>query len=256
MGSAMLHIAVTVGNSSTQAQARKVELQLKPGNFAGGGGGDSRACGAGGPGETTAEADVRVPAAKLWWSWDKGAQNLYDLKATLAAQSGLAGYDRTVRFGIRTVTRDANMAYFVNGKKLFVKASWFPIEKFYRSTATREDYERDLRMFRNANYNMLVNFTVVEKPEFYDLCDQLGVLMVEELPFPQFGPGHVLDMDGPRREPFLKQARLQVAQIVTANRNHPSVIQWSPLAEAHDEEQGKWSSYAPEGAWAMGSTGV
>jgi beta-mannosidase len=248
-GSAMLHIAVTVDNSSTQAEARKVELQLKPGNFAGAGVEIPALSVQAVPGQTEAEADVRVRAAKLWWSWDKGPQNLYDLKATLAAQNGLAGYDRTVRFGIRTVTRDANMAYYVNGKKLFAKASWFPIEKFYRSTATRDDYERDLRMFRDANFNLLVNFTVVEKPEFYDLCDQLGILMVEELPFPQFGPGHVLDMDGPRREPFLKQARLQVAQIVIANRNHPSVIQWSPLAEAHDEARGKWSSYAPEGAW-------
>jgi beta-mannosidase len=254
-GSATLHLAVTVDNASTQPQSRKVEFQLKPGNFSGAPIEIPALTVNASPGSTTVETDVRVTSAKLWWSWDHGPQNLYDLKATLAPQNALAASERSLRFGIRTVSRDADMAYSVNGKKLFAKASWFPIEKFYRSTATREDYERDLRMFRDANFNLLVNFTVVEKPEFYDLCDELGILVIEELPFPQFGPGHVLDMDGPRREPFLKQARLQVAQIVTANRNHPSIIQWTPLAEAHDEEMGKWSSYAPEGSWAVDQQG-
>ena len=46
---------------------------------------------------------------------------------------------------------------------------------------------------------MTVNFTVVEKPEFYDLCDRLGILDVVELPFEQFGPQQILAMDNPRR---------------------------------------------------------
>ncbi len=89
---------------------------------------------------------------------------------------------RAVRFGDKNCDRDAEMAYHVNGKKLFIQASWFPIENFYRSTPTREDYERDLRLFRDGNFNLLVNFTVVEKPEFYDLCDELGILVVAEMP--------------------------------------------------------------------------
>jgi beta-mannosidase len=131
------------------------------------------------------------------------------------------------------------MAYRINGQKLFTKASWFPIENLYRSSATHEDYELDLRLYRAANFNLVTNFTVVEKPEFYDLCDELGILIVVELPFQQFGPMEALDKDSPRREPFLKESGLEVAQIVTAERNHPSVIQFSPLAEAQ-EKSGTW----------------
>jgi beta-mannosidase len=234
-GSAKLHVSVTLDNATEQTRKRKVELLLKPDNFSGVPQEIPALMISALPGHTTAEADVRVPNAQLWWSWDKGPQNLYDLRAVISPQDGLPGDERTVRLGIRTVTRDADMAYYLNGKKLFVKASWFSIETFYRSTATHEDYERDLRMFRDANYNLLVNFAVVEKPEFYDLCDELGILIVAELPFPQLGPQHVLDKDSPRREPFMKQARLQTAQIIIAERNHPSIVQWVPLAEAREK---------------------
>lgn len=254
-GSASLHIQATVGNASQKTETCKIELTLAPDNFAG----TSQEIPAltirALPGETTAEEDVRVKNAKLWWSWDKGPQNLYHLKASFDSANGLPGDERVARFGIRTVARDADMAYHVNGQKQFIKASWFPIENFYRSTPTREDYERDLRLFRNANYNLLVNFTVVEKPEFYDLCDELGILVVAEMPFPQFGPQHVLDKDSPRREPFLKQARLQVTQIITAERNHPSIIQYTPLAEAHDKDKNEWGSFGPGGYYATDQQG-
>ena len=240
-GSATLRVGVTLENAGQETRTRTVRLKLKPENFAGAALELPALVVKAAPGATTAEAEVRVPDARLWWSWDKGAQNLYQLDAGIAAGKSDWGDRRSVVFGIRTVTRDADMAYRLNGRKMFVKASWFPIADFYRSTPTAESYERDLRLFRDGNFNLLVNFTVVEKPEFYDLCDRLGILVVVELPFPQYGPQRVLDQGNPMREPFLKQAGLQVREIVTALRNHPSVVEWAPLAEAH-EKAGGWSN--------------
>jgi beta-mannosidase len=237
-GSALLRLSATVRNAGSTAQSRQIDLLLKPDNFDG----PSQQIPAltikALPGETTVTAEVRVPHAQLWWSWDEGPQNLYDLHAGIGPANRET--ERTIRFGIRTVTRSEDMAYHVNGQKLFTKASWFPIEDMYRSTPTAHDYERDLRLFRDANYNMLVNFTVVEKPEFYNLCDELGILVVTELPFEQFGPQQVMDKDSPRREPFLQQVRLQVPQIVKQLRSHPSIIEWAPMAEAHDKDLGRW----------------
>jgi beta-mannosidase len=240
-GSATLRVSVTLKNAGQEMHTRTVTLELKPENFSGVAAELPALVVKAAPGETTAEMEVRVADARLWWSWDKGAQNLYSLKAEIAAEKGDWGDRRSVVFGIRTVTRDADMAYRLNGRKMFVKASWFPIADFYRSTPTAESYERDLRLFRDGNFNLLVNFTVIEKPEFYDLCDRLGILVVVELPFPQYGPQQVMDRGNPMREPFLKQAGLQVKEIVTALRNHPSVVEWAPLAEAH-EKVGGWSN--------------
>ncbi len=247
-GSATLHLAVTLNNTGKEPVARAVALTLKPENFEGTAQEIPPLVMTAASGSTRAEAEVKVPQAKLWWSWDKGPQNLYKLEAATAAEKGLWGDKHTVVFGIRTITRDANMAYWLNGKKIFAKASWFSIEDFYRATPTAESYERDLRLFRDGNFNMLVNFTVVEKPEFYDLCDRLGILDVVELPFSQFGPQHVLDYDNPRREPYLKEAKSEVKQIVTLLRNHPSVVEWAPLAEAH-EKAGEWGNGVDQKAY-------
>ncbi len=238
-GSATLRVSVTLNNAGEEAASRTVTLKMTPENFAGAAQELPAMALTAAPGETSATAEVHVAQAHLWWSWDKGPQNLYRMDAATTAGKRQRGDRRSVVFGIRTITRDANMAYWLNGKKMFVKASWFSIEDFYRSTPTAESYERDLRLFRDANFNLLVNFTVVEKPAFYDLCDRLGILVVAELPFSQFGPIQILDKDSPRREPFLKQANLQVSQIVTELRNHPSIVEWAPLAEAH-EKAGEW----------------
>src|ERR1035437_9739000 len=110
---------------------------------------------------------------------------------------------------------------------------------YYPSRPTRQTYERDLRLLKATYSNHLVNFSVVEKPDFYDLCDKLGLLIFVELPFPQAGPFQVLEASNPRREPYLKNSLEQVRGIVAALRIHPSIVQWSSLAEAR--ESGKWA---------------
>ena len=212
-GSATLKVGVTLENAGAETATKTVALKMTAENFAGETRELSPLTVTAGPGESKAEVEVKVAHAQLWWSWDHGPQNLYRLEASTAAARGVWGDRRAVVFGIRTITRDANMAYWLNGKKIFIRASWFPIEDFYRSTPKPEDYERDLQLFRDGNFNMTVNYTVMEKPEFYDLCDRLGILIVTQLPFSQFGGYQLLDRNNPRREPFLKQARLQVAQI-------------------------------------------
>ncbi len=241
-GTANLRISATFENADSKTESSILRLRLRPANFSGEAQDIPEATVQASPGESSSSIEVRVPHAQLWWSWDSGPQNLYVLEADLRPEKGSPATSRKITFGIRTVSRDDQMAYHLNGRRIFIRASWFPIEDYYRSTPTKQDYERDLRLFRDANFNLLVNFTVVEKPEFYDLCDRLGILVITELPFEQFGPAQALDRNYPRRDAFLSQVRTQVRQIVTSLRNHPSIVQWSPLAEAHDKESGKWSA--------------
>ncbi len=244
-GSALLAISGAVENAGKDAAAVTVNLSISPANFTG----EMLKPGAitvqAAPGKTAFSKEVRVKKARLWWTWDTGAQNMYRLTAEIApaagaAKTGKTGDAQSVRFGIRTFTRGADMTSRLNGKRIFVKASWFPIEAYYRSLPTHDDYDRDLRLFRDANLNQLVNFTVVEKPAFYELCDELGIMVAEEMPFQQFGPGPSLAASSPRRALFLKEANKEVRQILIENRNHPSIIEWVPLAEAHEKNNGVW----------------
>jgi beta-mannosidase len=182
------------------------------------------------------EATVRNP--QLWWTWDLGPQNLYRLDAKVAAGAGAGGNSGSATFGIRTITRDEDLSYRLNGKRIFLKGVWYPMGDYYPSRNTHQTYERDLRLLKATYSNHLVT-QIVEKQDLYDLCDQLGMVIFIQLPFTQFGPYQVVEAGNPRREPFLKNSREQVDGIVRALRNHPSIVQWSPLAEAR--MNGKWA---------------
>ena len=175
--------------------------------------------------------DFDVPDAKLWWTWDLGAQNLYRAEVKLLDDSGRSVDSASTTFGIRTVERDSNIQYRINGRKVLMRGAWYAMSRLYPASTSRWTYEQDLRLARNANMNHLVNYTVIEKDEFYDLADQLGILLFIELPFNQEGPIDALNDAYPRRAQFLDWSAGEVTQIVKQLRNHPSVGVWAPVSE-------------------------
>ena len=244
-GSANLTVAGIVRNDSDNAITRTVRLTIKPKNFEG----QpivlpEQTVEIEGRSTATFKTAVRVPDAQLWWTWDMGKPNLYQLTWTVGEAAGKAGAAPTVNdtgrlsFGIRTIRRDADMTYWLNGKRVFLKGAWYPIADYYTSSVTPDFYRRDLMLFKFANFDSIVNFTIVEKPEFYDLCDELGIIIMIELPIPQFGPQGVVATGSPRRTPYLATSIAGIRQIVTDLRNHPSIIEWVPLAESHTNAAG------------------
>ena len=191
-GTATLGVSGTIKNSGNQDVAGTLDLKMAPDNFAAEPLALPRQSINVHPGANTFTREVVVKDPHLWWTWDLGAQNLYKLTATISPAAGEGTDARTTVFGIRTIARKSDMSYWLNGKRLFLKGAWYPISDYYGSRPTRETYEKDLEMYKAANLNHLVAFTVVEKPDFYDLCDRLGILEIFEFPFEQFGPIEVL----------------------------------------------------------------
>jgi beta-mannosidase len=230
-GKATLAITGKIHNYSDESLLVSLEIQLAPENFQGPPVVVSKRTVEVRPGENSFNDVTTLKNPRLWWTWDTGEQNLYKGTATISSVHG--GSDlREAVFGIRSIVRQDNMSYWLNGKRLFLKGAWYPIADIFGSKPTRETYETDLMLYRAANLNHLVNFTVVEKPEFYELCDGLGILNFFEFPFTQFGPMAVLSRDNPRREIYVKESLSQVRQILILLRNHPSIVLWDPLAEA------------------------
>ncbi len=233
-GSATLGISGAVRNDGKDEVRRTLNLSARPDNFRG----DpiplhSRELILR-PGATEFKLDAVIKNPELWWSWDLGAPNLYRLHALLSGPTAADTDDREVRFGIRTVERQADMGYRLNGKHLFIRGVWYPMGRYYSSQNTRATYETDLLLLRNANANALVNHTVVEKRDFYELCDELGLLVEVQLPFSQAGPLWVIEPGHPRREAYLRSASDHAMNIIERLRNHPSIVTWSPYAECED----------------------
>jgi hypothetical protein len=165
-----------------------------------------------------------------------GSPNLYKLVARLAVP-GQAEDSHETTLGIRTLVREQDMSYWLNGQHFFLKGVWYPMEDYYSSQDTRAKYRTGLLLLRGGNANYLLD-QAIEKPSFYDLCDELGLMVFFQMPFNQPGPFYTLEANNPRREAFLKTAMEQGADMVRENRNHPSIAVWAPLAES------TWSDWA------------
>ena len=126
---------------------------------------------------------IRNP--RLWWPMNKGEQYLYRLKFDFATSRGSRSDQIETRFGIREITASQStpnkpLVFYVNGKRLFIRGSnWMP-EAMCRTSKLRMYAE--LMYTRQAGINMLRLWGggISESDYFFDLCDELGILVWQE----------------------------------------------------------------------------
>ncbi len=182
-------------------------------------------------GTQTQEVELDIPDARAWDPWDRGEPNLYDVQVTVVGPDADVPSDSvTSTFGVRSVQlaatgrRDAEpWTLIVNGKREFIRgANWVPLDAI-PGRVTREDYAARLAQVRAANVNFLRVWGggLREKHAFYDLCDEMGILVWQEFPF----AGAVLDRF-PSDAAFLAFAGEEAGAIVRMLRNHPSLVVW------------------------------
>jgi len=129
-------------------------------------------------------AQLNMAQPKLWWPVNKGPQNLYTLKMSVSVD-GVVCDSLTSRFGIRdihvtTKTPDGSKMFIVNGKPLFIRGTnWVP-EAMLRTSDNRMDAE--LRYTAQSGVNLLRIWGggIAESDRFYQLCDELGMLVWQE----------------------------------------------------------------------------
>lgn len=145
-------------------------------------------------GRQVAAADglsLRVRDPQLWWPNGHGPQPLYDLSVELMENGKpVSAWHR--RIGLRTVELERkpdrfgeSFRFAVNGRPLFAKgANWIPAHAFPHALS-RPDYEPLLRSAAAANMNMIRCWGggMYEHEAFYDLCDELGLLVWQDFMF-------------------------------------------------------------------------
>lgn len=167
------------------------------------------------PGVTRARTEVRIDHPHLWWSWDYGAPDLYELDATLARGTTRLDH-RAVRFGVRSITRDEGWVFRLNGQRIYPRGSNY-IATQWLSLADRAFYARDLRMIVDANLNSIRVHAHLERPELYDLADEMGLMIWQDFPL-QWG---YTDMPA-----FHAEAERQAEDMIRQYHDHPSIVVW------------------------------
>lgn len=169
-----------------------------------------------------------VDSPELWWPIGYGAQPLYNYKVELerngeivAEKSGKIGF-RSVRL-LEKPKADNYLGYEleINGKIIFARgANWIPIECFTGVVAD-EKYDKLTDLAAQGNFNMLRVWGggIYEKDIFYDLCDEKGILVWQDImlacaDIPEDQPAWVENMLG--------EVEYQVKRL----RNHTSLVYW------------------------------
>lgn len=137
------------------------------------------------PETTAAEQVITIEHPQLWWPNGLGKQPLYRVTVRLAA-----GDTRTWRIGLRTMTvsREKDewgeeFCHVVNGVKVFAMGADYIPEDNILARVTPERTRRLLEDCKAANFNAIRVWGGGYYPDdaFYDICDELGLLVWQDL---------------------------------------------------------------------------
>lgn len=137
------------------------------------------------PETTAAEQVITIEHPQLWWPNGLGKQPLYRVTVRLAT-----GDTRTWRIGLRmmTVSREKDewgeeFCHVVNGMKVFAMGADYIPEDNILARVTPERTRRLLEDCKAANFNAIRVWGGGYYPDdaFYDICDELGLLVWQDL---------------------------------------------------------------------------
>ena len=167
--------------------------------------------------------------------WSPDAPVLYTLNSRLTADATTVDETATP-FGIRALRFDPDQGFFLNGVSLKLKGVCIHHDAGCLGAAVPDKVlERRLRLLKELGVNALRTSHNPPAPELLDLCDRLGLLVMDEA-FDEFTPGKNKWVAGrnngaPSRfgyaELFDQWSVTDISDMVRRDRNHPSVILWS-----------------------------
>jgi len=171
-----------------------------------------------------AKVEFHVKNPKLWFPHGYGEQPLYKISATVSADDmELDKVSRRSGFRRGELIQEADAIgksfYFrVNGVDVFCGGSdWIPADSF-TPRITEEKYRKWLDMMVDG-YQIMIRVWgggIWEEDVFYDLCDELGVLVWQDF---MFGCGNY-----PTFPEILQSIKDECTANVSRLRHHPSII--------------------------------
>ena len=123
-------------------------------------------------------ANLHVKNPRVWWSWELGTPELYDLNVQVASEGKVSDV-KDVTFGIRKIESYLNefgyRQFTLNGKDILLKGAGWTDDIFLRDKPA--DLERQVEYVKHMNMNLIRFENIWGKDDtIYDLCDKHGVL--------------------------------------------------------------------------------
>ena len=148
--------------------------------------------------------------------WSPKSPALYRCALTVTSRHG----EQTVnaRFGVRSVEWVAHGPFKLNGERLLLRGTHYHEDHAGVAAAVPDDVvRRTMRQIKDMGANFVRLGHYQQAPLVLELCDELGLLVWEEIPWCRGGLGG---------ERFQQQARDMLRNMIDQHYNHPSVILW------------------------------
>lgn len=145
--------------------------------------------------------------------WSAEFPNLYQVVVTLKNEYGVIHRIKQ-KFGFRTVKLKVNDGLYVNGAKIILKGS--DRHSFWPETGrtlSRNIHLMDVRLMKEMNMNAVRMSHYPPDQEFLDICDSLGLYVLDEL-------------TGWQAKYDTTVGRKLVKELVVRDVNHPSIVFW------------------------------
>ncbi len=179
----------------------------------------------------------------FWWPRGYGEAALYDAVVKILDEQGNILDTDTKKIGIRTIKLDytdvhteenpGRFCFVVNGEKIYVHGSnWTPLDALHGRD--KQHLEAAMQTAIDLNCNMLRCWggNVYEDHDFFDLCDENGIMVWQD-----FAMGCTMySQDHDFQHAIAKEVR----SVVTKLRSHPSLALWAGNNE-NDIAVASWS---------------
>lgn len=161
--------------------------------------------------------------------WDISNPALYKMVTTVYAGDQVTD-EQTTTFGVRTIHFTADKGFYLNDRRVQLKGvnqhhDHGPLGAAFYPRAM----ERQLEIMKAMGANAIRTSHNMPAPELLDLCDKMGILVVDEI-FDKYDK----KADFTPGSDFEEFAHRNVKSWVLRDRNHPSIFLWSVGNEIGD----------------------
>ncbi|MDE6556286.1 MAG: DUF4981 domain-containing protein [Duncaniella sp.] len=173
-------------------------------------------------------------------TWTAETPSLYDLTLQLTDAQGNVIENATSKVGFRSV-EVKNGQVLVNGKPIrFRGVNRHEHDPLTARVMTEERMIQDIRLMKQANINAVRTSHYPNNPRWYELCDSLGIYVMDEADIEEHGLRGTLASTPDWHAAFLDRA----VRMAERDKNHPSVVFWSM-----GNESGYGPNFAAISAW-------
>ncbi|MBZ9790752.1 glycoside hydrolase family 2 protein [Rhizobium sp. 3T7] len=169
-------------------------------------------------GDSHYSAILKLKDVDLWWPHTHGAPHLYDYSIVIDGVAHHAGRTGFRRIDVDRGSHGDDFALLINGESIFCRGAVWTTADIVRLPGGRSNYEPFLRLAAEAGMNMIrIGGTMAyETPEFFQLCDELGLLVWQDFMFANF--------DYPKNDKALTaHVHAEVEELLQAVQGCPSL---------------------------------